>query len=190
MAYRGYRAPGADPVLIIIIVNVVVYFLVGYSDDLISTLGLRPDAIGSQPWSIITSMFVHAGLWHIFANMLALFFFGSYLARLIGDRNFLILYFAGGILGSLFFLFLGPANVTAVGASGAIFALGGALTILQPNLRVFVFPIPAPMPLWIAIIGGFAILSLVPNVAWQAHLGGLVFGAGFAYYLKTRRRYY
>jgi membrane associated rhomboid family serine protease len=61
--------------------------------------------------------------------------------------------------------------------------------VLVPNLRVFVFPIPAPIPLWAAIIGGFVLLSLLRFVAWEAHLGGLIFGALAGYLFRSRRRY-
>jgi membrane associated rhomboid family serine protease len=79
-----------------------------------------------------------------------------------------------------------------VGASGAIFALGGALAMLRPKLPVLVFPIPVPMPLWIAVIGSFVVLSFIPSVAWQAHLGGLIVGlvAGYFFRRRERRSYY
>jgi membrane associated rhomboid family serine protease len=91
--------------------------------------------------------------------------------------RFWLVYLIGGIVGNLFFLILGPSNAIAIGASGAVFAIGGALTVLRPNLRVYIIPIPVPIPLWVAIIGSFAILSFIPNVAWQAHLGGFIVGA-------------
>ena len=105
-------------------------------------------------------MFVHGSFWHIFANMLTLFFFGSYLSRLVGQGRFLFVYFAGGILGNICYIvltllgaisaigFLGSPFTPAAGASGAIFALAGALVMMRPRLTVFVFPIPAPIPLW------------------------------------------
>ncbi len=107
----------------------------------------------------------------------------------------LLIYFGGGVLGNIFFVLLGTLlnpdlAAVAVGASGAVFALGGALTVMQPNLRVFIFPIPAPLPLWVAVIGGFVILSFLPYVAWEAHLGGLLFGLIVGYILKGRGRYY
>ena len=105
----------------------------------------------------------------------------------IGDRKFLLMYFGGGILGSILYLLLGPSSIPAVGASGAIFALGGSLVMLRPQVRVLVlFIIPAP--LWAAVIGGFLILSFFPNVAWQAHLGGLVFGLIAGYFFRKRER--
>jgi membrane associated rhomboid family serine protease len=138
----------------------------------------------------VTNLFIHGGWWHIIANMLALFFFGTYLSRLVGQRRFLLIYFGGGILGNILFILLGPAFSIAIGASGAIFALGGALAVITPKLRVFIFPIPVPLPLWVAVIGGFIVLSFIPSIAWQAHLGGLVFGLIAGYFLRRRVRYF
>jgi membrane associated rhomboid family serine protease len=188
--YRGSRGFSIGPVGILIAFNLVLFLVALVRPTLIFTFGLRPELFLQRPWTIITSMFLHGGFGHIFANMITLYFFGSYLNRLIGDRNFLIIYFGGGILGSLVFILLGPSNAIAVGASGAVFALGGALTVLRPKMRVFIFPIPAPLPLWVAVIGGFLIMSFLPGVAWQAHLGGLVFGAAMAFLFRRRRYFY
>jgi membrane associated rhomboid family serine protease len=122
--------------------------------------------------------------------MFTLYFFGSYVYRLLGTKKFLIVYLGGGILGSVFFILLAPPFSLAIGASGAVFALGGALSVMRPNLRVFIFPIPVPLPIWVAVIGGFFLLSLLPFVAWEAHLGGLVFGLGAGYLFKKRAGYY
>lgn len=190
MGYRRYHQVNMNPLLIIIGINVVVYFLTASVPNLLLDLGLYPAGFTSRPWTIVTSMFVHSGLWHIFANMLALYFFGGSLLRLLGEKPFYIIYLVGGIIGGVFYILLGPSQSLAVGASGAVFALGGALAVLQPQMRVMIFPIPIPMPLWIAVIGGFLVLSFMPNVAWQAHLGGMLFGIVYAYILKRKRRYY
>jgi len=124
------------------------------------------------------------------ANMLTLFFFGRYLYALVGEKRFLTVYFVGGILGSIFYILLAPPFSIAVGASGAVFALAGALVLMRPKTRVFIIPIPVPLPLWVAVIGGFLILSLFPNVAWQAHLGGLVVGLISGYFFRRRERYF
>jgi membrane associated rhomboid family serine protease len=164
-----------------------------FEEDLIHQLGLQPAVFLDldRPWTLLTNLFIHASFWHILANMITLYFFGSFLLRLIGLKRFLIVYFAGGILGNLMFILIEPSSYSiVVGASGAIFALAGVLTIMRPRLRVFVFPIPFPLPLWVAIIGGFVVLSFIPHIAWQAHLGGLVFGLVAGYIFRRRERYY
>jgi membrane associated rhomboid family serine protease len=185
MRYQSFQL---TPILTIIILNLLIYIATLILPELVLFLGLRPIALLERPWTM-TNLFVHSGLWHILANMLTLYFFGSYLSRIIGDRRFLIIYFVGGILGNIFYLILGNPFAIAIGASGAVFALGGALAVMRPRIRVIVFPIPAPIPLWIAVIGGFLILSFLPHVGWQAHLGGLVFGLVAGYFFKKRQRY-
>jgi membrane associated rhomboid family serine protease len=193
MAYRG-----SNPTVLwlLIAINLILYMATLIEPDLILHLGLQPASFLDRPWTLVTNLFIHANIWHILANMITLYFFGSYLNRLLGTKKFLIVYFAGGILGNIFYLLLAlytpvasPYSI-AVGASGAIFALGGVLTAMRPRLRVFVFPIPVPLPLWIAIIGGFIILSLFPQVAWQAHLGGLVLGLVAGFFFRRRERYF
>ncbi|MFC1900587.1 rhomboid family intramembrane serine protease [Chloroflexota bacterium] len=161
---------------------------------LISLFGLSRMTFPEHWWAIVTSMFIHEpfpGFWHILANMFTLYFFGSYLNRLVGERNFLIVYFIGGIVGSVAFLLLSNPFSIGIGASGAVFAVAGALTVLRPKLRVFIMPIPIPIPLWVAVLGGFVLLSLPMfsgGVAWQAHLGGLAFGLIMGYFYRRRQR--
>ncbi len=192
MAYRvtsrNYRGFSLGTIGFLVIINIIVFITTWIKPDLLFQLGLMPVLFLEKPWTLVTSMFVHAGITHIFGNMFTLYFFGSYLIQLIGEKNFWIVYFFGGILGSIFYLLLATPYSIAVGASGAVFAVGGALTVLRPKLRVFIFPIPAPIPLWVAVIGGFFILSFLPGVAWQAHLGGLVFGLAAAYFFRRSQR--
>jgi membrane associated rhomboid family serine protease len=191
MRYRSFSYDKNAPIWIIIIINLLVFIGTLVSRNVVYLLGLQADSFLDQPWTIITNMFVHAGVWHILSNMLMLYFYGSFLCQLIGVGNFLLIYFFGGIVGNVFFLLMAPSYVTGIGASGAVFALGGALAVLMPKLRVYIFPIPVPMPLWAAVIGGFVIISLFPGIAWQAHLGGLLFGlvAGYFYRKKARPLY-
>ncbi|MBM4433261.1 MAG: rhomboid family intramembrane serine protease, partial [Chloroflexi bacterium] len=60
--------------------------------ELVFRLGLSRASFPDQPWAIISNLFVHAGLWHLIANMIALYFFGSYLGRLVGESKFLLVY--------------------------------------------------------------------------------------------------
>lgn len=187
-----------NPVVVIIGINVLIFVAVNLSyqlgsDALLDFLALYSSPYFIQrPWGVITSVFTHYGLFHLLANMFTLYFFGNFMLRITGVRNFILLYLAGGLAGSLFFVLLAPDYHSAVGASGAVFALGGALTVLVPQIKVYVFPIPAPLPLWVAVIGGFIILSFLTGVAWQAHLGGLLAGLAGGLIIKRQqgRLYY
>jgi len=189
MRYRSYQGFRLTPVWFLIFLNLILFIATIISSELIFLLGLQPATFLEQPWTMVTNMFVHGGFWHIMFNMLALYFLGTSLSRLVGDKRFLITYFGGGILGNILFLLLGPLFSVAVGASGAIFALGGTLAVMTPKLRVFIFPIPAPIPLWIAVIILLLLSFVNYNIAWQAHLGGLVFGLIAGFIFRRRERY-
>jgi len=186
MAYKRYQSFKLTPIWALIALNFLLFIATAIAPELIFLLGLQRATFLHRPWTILTSLFIHSGLWHIITNMLTFYFFGSYLSRLVGEGKLLITYFCGGIVGSVLFILLAPPYSIAIGASGAVFALGGALAVMRPKLRVFVFPIPVPLPLWAAVIGGFLIISLLPHIAWQAHLGGLVLGLIAGYFFKKR----
>jgi membrane associated rhomboid family serine protease len=173
-------------------INVILFIIGLASPRLILSFGLVPMYLVVRPWAVFISLFLHASFGHILGNMITLYFFGKNLQLLIGSKGLLIVYFIGGLLGSLIYVLLASPLSMAIGASGAVFAVGGTLTVMRPKLRVIIFPVPVPVPLWAAVIGGFVILSFLPNVAWQAHLGGLAFGlaAGYFYKKKERSRLY
>jgi membrane associated rhomboid family serine protease len=137
-------------------------------------------------------MFVHDGIFHILFNMLALYFTGQYVLALVGETRFFLVYILGGLVGNALFLLLADPNATAVGASGAIFALSGVLVVLIPRAKVMIMWIPVPMDLWIAVLINMVVLSFFADVAWQAHLGGLLTGlaAGYLFKVQARKRRY
>jgi membrane associated rhomboid family serine protease len=185
------------PLWVLISVNVLIFIatsvasgsFLGLSQSVIQQVGISRITFTSQPWTIVSAMFVHDGIYHVLFNMIALYFYGMYVLTLVGEARFFLVYFIGGLIGNALFLLLAGPYSVAVGASGAIFALGGTLVMLAPRLKVIIFPVPIPMDLWIAIIL-FALISLSPGVAWQAHAGGLITGlaAGYIFKLQTRRR--
>ena len=155
-------------------------------------------------WTLLTSMFMHGGFTHLFVNMISLFFIGSFVEKLIGRKRFIWFYLISGLVAGLFFVvlayfgsafpftyrFFGDLSTSAVGASGAIFGLGGLLALLLPRLPVLVFFI-LPMPLWVAMV--FLLFGLwVVSAAFglpignTAHLGGLVVGVLYGWYLRTK----
>ena len=185
-----YRSFNVTAVWVLIGINFLLLIATFIKQDLVLILGLQPAGFLDRPWTLVTNLFIHEGIWHFLANMLTLYFFGSFLCRLIGVRNFLITYFGGGILGNIFYLILAPSPFSiAIGASGAIYALAGALVVMMPNLRVLLYFI-VPMPLWIVVLIFFVLWSFIPGVAWQAHLGGLVFGLIAGYFFRRRKRYF
>ena len=164
---------------------------------MISLVALMPSTIlaGQALWTFITSMFMHAGFGHLFVNMISLMFIGNFVEKLIGKKRFISLYFVGGLFAGLFFVLIALAtgtdlNVYAVGASGAIFTLGGLLAVLTPRLPVLVFFV-IPMPMWAAM--GFLMFGIWALSAGfglpignMAHLGGLIVGLGYGFYLRKK----
>ena len=184
------------PIWVIMAVNALIFVASMINQPLIyEHLGLHPitpwipfdPGFFDQPWTIVTSMFAHAGLWHLLGNMLMLYFFGSYLLRLVGENKFLSVYFAGGLLGNVLLLALASLNPfrVAIGASGALYAVMGVMAVMRPRLKVYLW-FMIPVDLWIVVV--FGMLIIFPGVAWQAHLGGLVLGLAAGFYFRKRER--
>jgi membrane associated rhomboid family serine protease len=195
---RTYRAVNLNVLWFLIALNVSIFIIElvvgGYpitaANEVVSFLGLARVLLSQQPWTIISSMFVHGGIWHILFNMISLYFLGSFFIRAVGERSFLAVFFLGGLAGNALYILLAPPNVIGIGASGAIFALGGALAVLVPRVPVYIFFIPIAMPLWVAIIIFFFLSFFFSGIAWQAHLGGVLLGVIAGFVLRRRRRIY
>lgn len=148
---------------------------------------------------LLTSMFLHGGLAHLFGNMLFLWIFGDNVEDYFGHLGYLFFYLACGIAASfvhiLFNLF---SAIPALGASGAISGVMGAYVLLYPRARiltlvlVFVVPLPAVVILgyWfvLQLAEGLAGLGTTPTggVAIWAHIGGFVTGMAVAAAVRRR----
>src|SRR5215207_4987836 len=140
-------------------------------------LGLRPRQVLFRPWTVITYAFVHAGVFHWFFNMVALYFFGPRLEDRWGSRDFVRFYLMAALGGALF-SFISP-NGVIVGASAAINGLLMAWAVYWPDdeiLLLGVFPIKIK---WLVIAMGFfsmfsAMAAQGDGVAHLAHLGGFL----------------
>jgi len=186
---RTYRAVDLKALWFLIALNVVIFIItLMRPEETIDFLGLTPALLSKQPWTIISSMFVHGSFLHIIFNMIALYFLGSFFIRAAGEKSFLAVFFLGGLAGNALYILLGPPQIPGVGASGGIFALAGALAVIVPRVPVIIFPIPIPMPLWIAVIILVLLSFLFSGIAWQAHIGGLLLGLAAGFILKRRRR--
>jgi membrane associated rhomboid family serine protease len=142
------------------------------------------------PWMFVTSIFLHASVDHILFNMIALFFFGTYLERWAGSRLLLLVFFVSGIVGNLGYMLTAPgSSVPAIGASGAIYGVMGVLAVLTPRLLVFVYGvIPLPMVVFAGLYATIDFIGLFApsDIAHGAHIGGLIVGVTFGFYLRRR----
>lgn len=135
-----------------------------------------------EPWRLVTTLFVHGSIFHIGFNMWSVYVFGSMLERQLGRGRFLALYFVSGIGGSVAVALIAPAIVT-IGASGAIFGLLGAFFVIERHLG------GRGVQILVLVALNLAIGFIVPGVAWQAHVGGVVVGGLIGLILmRTRRR--
>ena len=151
----------------------------------------------TRPWTIITHMFAHAGIFHILFNMLWLFWMGKILREYIGDRKILPIYIYGALTGALFYILFynllpGFRNevggAEALGASAAVMAIIVATATLLPDYTIFLFIIGPVKLKWIAV---FAIILDIVGINGLnaggsiAHMGGAVFGFIFIRQLQS-----
>ncbi len=178
-------------VLRLIAANVVAYILTMASPALVDQLVFVPALVLLRPWTLVTYMFLHANLGHIFVNMLSLFFFGPRLEFEMGSRKFLLLYFISGISGALVSLIFTP-EAAILGASGAVFGVMLGFAYFWPREPIYIWGVFPLQSRWLVLL--MTVLSLLggsglveSGVAHFAHLGGFL---GGYLYLKasTRRR--
>ncbi len=170
----------------IIIVNVVIYVLGTLSSALNNTLfnygaeqGLYMQQDPVQYYRLVTAMFLHLNLTHIFFNMFSLYIIGAVngTERLFGGTRYLIIYLVSGLAGGLAEAFIQPSAV-AVGASGAIFGIFGAFGAILFLMRQRLGPAAnSIIGQWVGLIVlNLVIDVLVPGIAIWDHIGGLVVG--------------
>lgn len=223
-------------------------FLLSFGEEFfLKYIAINPISLFSEfsLWTFITSVLVHGSFFHLAANMFSLFFLGNFLEKLIGSKRFFWVYLISGIFGGIFYVasayLFGNPNISAVGASGAIFGLLGVLAVLTPHSKIYLivgplmllflqvvlsnfipvsflsafnliinilffvmlfsmfsfnssfrkFAIPLELKMWVLpivaivplVVVGFFVSLPIGN---SAHLGGLVFGLLYGYYLRKK----
>ena len=139
-------------------------------------LGSLEGVAEGQWYRLLTSMFLHASFVHILFNMLSLWWIGGPLEAALGRARYLTLYFVAGLAGSGLTYLLAAQNQPSLGASGAIFGLFGATAVLMRRLNYDMRPI-----IGLLVINMIFTFSPAFNIAWQAHVGGLVGGVVIGY---------
>ncbi len=176
-AFGGTLRRGRPVVTLTVIGLCAAVFLLQQASSVVTgDLLFAPVLAAPEPWRFLTAAFLHGGWLHIAFNMYVLFTIGPYLEAAFGRLRFAALYLLSAVGGSVGSLLLASPTSTSwvqgsVGASGAVFGLFGALVVVQRRLNQRF----GQVVVLIAING--AIGFLVPGIAWQAHLGGLVTGA-------------
>lgn len=180
---------------LLLIMNVILFIFLeinGGSENIENLIqygaSFNPAIIDGEWWRIVSSMFLHIGMLHLFMNMLALFYLGTTAERIYGSWRFLVIYFLAGIGGGLA-SFAFTVNVSA-GASGAIFGLFGALLFFGLTYKKIFFQTMGKgllILIGINVVFGF----VVPQIDNGAHLGGLIAGflASAIVHLPTKRKW-
>jgi len=213
---RSLRAPVVTYGLIA--ANVVVFlfeWLLGpYVDTLLMTFGAVPYYIThptQYPWApftLLTSMFLHAGWAHLIGNMLYLWIFGDNVEEALGRIGYLLFYLAAGIAAGLAQVFVAPTSqIPGVGASGAIAGVLAVYLVLYPTapvrvlvpgfyfMRVARVPALIVLGMWfvIQLFNGFLSLGAMTlatgGVAWFAHIGGFVAGLAVGFLVRAVKRW-
>ncbi|MFJ3985808.1 rhomboid family intramembrane serine protease [Streptomyces fungicidicus] len=182
-------AVAADPRLvtkILLGINLAVFLAVQVRPSLVRDLyliGTWPPApflptqgVAEGEWyRLFTSMFTHQEIWHIAFNMLSLWWLGGPLEQALGRARYLTLYLISGLAGGALTYLLASGTTASLGASGAIFGLFGATAVLMRRLNYDMRPVIALLVINLIFTFGWS------NIAWQAHIGGLVAGVVIGY---------
>ncbi|MFB6789250.1 rhomboid family intramembrane serine protease [Streptomyces olivaceus] len=138
-------------------------------------LGSVEGVAEGQWYRLLTAMFLHGSYMHILFNMLSLWWLGGPLEGALGRVRYLALYFCSGLAGSALTYLIAEPNQPSLGASGAIFGLFGATAALVRRLNADMRPVV------ILLVINLVFTFTWANIAWQAHVGGLVGGAVIGY---------
>lgn len=156
--------------------------LVRQPGNVLSLGALIPALVAQgEVWRLITSAFLHSGFVHLAMNMLSLYFLGAFAEISFGRSRFLALYFISGIGGGIAYLYFGPFNAPAVGASGAIFGLLGGVFGFAIRRGTFSTRNPVISQLLVLTAINLFLGATIPNVSNTAHIGGLIGGLVFGW---------
>jgi membrane associated rhomboid family serine protease len=190
LPYRDENPSETRPVLttalIAINVAVFVWSLLDF-ENIVTAWGFTPAMF--VPVTLLTSMFLHGGIDHIFGNMLYLYIFGDNIEDRLGRFGFIIFYLLAGLCASLIHFLSDPGSaIPAIGASGAISGILGAYLAIFPRVKVraigfyMLLRLPAYVliGIWFLMQLIFGTISLVggigSGIAFWAHIGGFAFG--------------
>lgn len=159
-------------------------------------------SLAEKPWTIFTYMFLQEEFWHLFFNMLMLYYGGQIFLQFFSQKQLLLTYIFGGLVGALFFILAFNAfpvfedtktYAFALGASASVLSILIAAATYQPEYRLNLFLLGQVKMKWIAII--FVVIDLLSipkgnSGGHIAHLGGALWGFLYAYLLKKDFDFY
>ena len=170
----------------------------GISDKVLGLLAAPAslEVLAKRPWTVLTYMFTHEGIWHILFNMLWLSWFGKIFLEFLDQKKLLSVYLLGGISGAAMYIlsfnifpaFAGMTEMSvAIGASASVMAIVVAMATYVPNYNVNLFLFGRVKIVWLTLI----ILAFTTFMDFQdntggklAHIGGAIYGYLFAISLR------
>jgi membrane associated rhomboid family serine protease len=199
-----YQYKTANIVVKLIVINTLIFlglylasFLFGVSQGKLAQWFVLPDSFGEfivQPWSFLTYSFLHFGFWHLFWNMIVLFWFGPFVLTLFDSKRFLTVYLLGAVFGGLLYviaynLFPVFSNQAGylLGASAAVRAIMIFIAAYTPHtqIRIFFFTVKLwQVGLAVVLLDLIQIPSSGNAGGLLAHLGGAIFGYVYAQQLS------
>jgi len=176
---RRSRTPATFALLGVIALGYLAQLAVG--EPLLYSFAFYPPLLWSEPWRLITSAFMHSGIVHVMFNGYSLWVLGNLIERVLGPARFLLVFAVSVVAGALAVTALNPESWT-VGASAGIFGLFSALFVINRGFGGNNVSL-------LAIIGlNLAIGFIVPGIAWEAHIGGLIGGLITTWVIRRARR--
>jgi membrane associated rhomboid family serine protease len=159
-----------------------------------SALGRYDTLVIPEGYTLFSYMFFHSDLLHLSTNMLFLWVFGDNVEDAMGHLKYLVFYLACGAVGGLMHAWMSPGSwLPLVGASGAVAGVIAAYLMLHPRVRVWVLAfrvIPMRITaawilgLWIFTQAFMLIFNRADQVAWSAHIGGILAGAALIVFMR------
>jgi membrane associated rhomboid family serine protease len=168
----------------LVIINVIVFILQSMIPNITELISLHnPQLEKFKPYQLFTYMFAHAGIFHIFFNMLVLASTAPILENFWGQKKFLTFYLVTGIGAGVFhllinlFFFEGITYGSMLGASGAVYGVLMGFGMMFPNMemRLLIPPVAIKAKYLVWVLGAITFLLSGAGVAHFAHLGGIIF---------------
>lgn len=184
--------------LIVIAVTAIISFIAFNNQNIFEKYKFNVGAIlrKKEYIRLLSAGFLHGDLMHLLFNMMTLYFFGPIVNQAFGDFGFLMIYFGSILLGNLFSLYLykNQSWYSAIGASGGVSGILFASIAMIPDLPIYFFFIPIPIPGYIFgfLYFAYSVYSMLnprqqDNIGHAAHLGGAFFGLIYAVALQPER---
>lgn len=174
-----------DPVVLAVIIANVVFSMIGFKNlEIFNKYKFHVGSINKgEKLRMFTSGFLHADFTHLLFNMYTLYIFAPIVVGALGGTNFLLIYLASLLLGSLLSLFFhkNEPHYSAIGASGAVSGVLYSSILIYPDMSLYLFFIPIPIPSYVFGIG-YLLYSIYGmkkqhgNIGHDAHFGGAVGG--------------